>query len=147
MNRTLAGIIAAALLSAATLPALAAADSAAAPKPEEAVIPFVNLKSSIRDWEADGRDGIWVQDVRRDWFYAKLLNPCFNLDFATRVAFVTPGGRLDRFSSVIVEDEPVPCVFMSLTKSEAPPPKKERDAARKAAAKAKKEAAAAKPAG
>ncbi|MET0280101.1 MAG: DUF6491 family protein [Steroidobacteraceae bacterium] len=145
MNRALASIAAALLLSTAALPTLAA--DAAANKPEEAAIPFVNLKASIRDWEADGRDGIWVQDARRDWFYAKLLNPCFGLDFATRVAFVTPGGRLDRFSSVIVEDEPVNCVFTSLTRSDAPPPKKERDAARKAAAKAAKENAAAKPAG
>lgn len=141
----------AALLAAATsmLPAMAAETSAApaAPKAEQASIPFVNLRSSIRDWEADGQDGLWVQDGRRDWYYAKLLSPCIGLDFATRIAFITPGGRVDRFSSIIVEDERDRCVFNSFTRSAEPPPKKERDAARKAALAAEKaERAAAKAA-
>ncbi len=146
MNRShLASFIAVALIGSSALPALAtAADAAAKPKGEEAGIPFVNLKTSIRDWEEDGRDGLWVQDARRNWFYGTFLAPCIGLDFATRVAFITPGNRLDRFSSIVVEDEHDRCTFTSFVKSEAPPPKKERDAARKAAAAAKKAADAAK---
>lgn len=150
MKRSLfAGLMAGVLPGTSMLPCMATAaqETNAAPKPAQAAIPFANLKFSIRDWDANGRDGIWVQDVRRDWYYASFLNPCFGLDFASRVAFVTPGDRLDRFSSIIVEDEPVRCVFDSFTKSDAPPPKKERDAARKAAAQAAKEAKAGKPAG
>ena len=154
MRRSFIAATAAALVAATSmLPAAAAQPNAA--KAEQASIPFVNLRSSIRNWEADGRDGIWVQDARRDWYYASLLAPCIGLDFATRIAFVTPGGRVDRFSSIIVEDERDRCVFNSFTRSTEPPPRKEREAARKAAlaaekaerAAAKEAKAAAKPAG
>ncbi len=113
----------------------------------ETSIPFVDQKSTIRNWEADGRDGVWVQDARRNWYYGTLLAPCTGLDFATRIGFVTPGGRLDRFSSVVVEGERGErCPFTSFTMSAKPLPRKEREAAKKAAEAAQK-AAAAKPAG
>src|SRR5687768_10890134 len=70
---------------------------------EEASIPFLGHQS-IRNWEADGQEGVWVQDVRRKWYYGKLMAPCTGLDFATRVAFVPQGSALDRFASVVVPD-------------------------------------------
>lgn len=141
MNRYLIAGVAALAAATGMLPAIAA--DAPAAKPEQASIPFVSLNRSIWNWEADGQDGLWIQDRRRDWYYARLLAPCIGLDFASRVAFVTPGNRMDRFSSVIVADERERCAFNSFTRSTEPPPRKERDAARKAAREAAKEAKAA----
>src|SRR5688500_16175850 len=86
----------------------------------EASIPFVNFGSSIRDWQADGVNGLWVQDARRQWFYAKLIGPCHGLDFAIRVGFDTRAvDTLDRFATVVVPGEGR-CAIQSFTKSEAP---------------------------
>lgn len=95
---------------------------------EEASIPFLNHQN-IREWEANGQEGIWVQDVRRNWYYGRMLAPCTGLDFATRVAFVTHGNSLDRFASVVVPDyEYQRCTLTSFVASDPPPPKKERKA-------------------
>jgi len=104
--------------------------AAAGLQKEEASIPFVNHRN-IRDWQADKDQGLWIQDERRNWYYAKLLGPCFNLDWALSVGFETGGGSgtLDRFSSVVVPDQGFSrgsrerCQFTSLTRSDAPPPK------------------------
>lgn len=95
-------------------------DSPALEAPQ-ASIPFVNTGHSIRDWQADGEQGIWVQDARRQWYYAKLIGPCLGLDFAIRVGFEARGtDRLDRFSMLIVPGYGR-CAIQSFTKSEAPP--------------------------
>lgn len=108
-------------LLAAGCASVPAADAA---KPE-ASIPFVNLSSSIRSWQADGRQGIWIQDARKEWYYAKLTTICNGLDFAVRVGFQTrTTGTLDRFGAVVVPGEPVNCQISSLTKSESPPDEK-----------------------
>jgi hypothetical protein len=94
----------------------------------EASIPFVNFGSSIRDWQADGVNGLWVQDARRQWFYAKLIGPCHGLDFAIRVGFDTRAvDTLDRFATVVVPGEGR-CAIQSFTKSEAPAGKKGKGA-------------------
>jgi Family of unknown function (DUF6491) len=101
-----------------------------APLPAQASIPFIKAGKSIRDWQADGREGLWVQDIRRQWYYAKLQGPCLGLDFATGIGFDTgPGDSLDRFSAVVVPREDR-CQIFSLTKSDTPPPvrKKKRKA-------------------
>ena len=89
-------------------------------KGAEASIPFANMRSSIRDWEADGREGLWVQDAHRQWYYAKLIGPCLGLDFALRVGFDIRGtDTLDRFATVVVPEHGR-CAIQSFTKSEAP---------------------------
>src|SRR5690606_32661697 len=76
----------------------------------EASIPFANQRSTIREWQADGVHGIWVQDVHRNWYYGKFHASCFGLDFANVVGFRTGStGRLDRFSSIEVPDEQFRC--------------------------------------
>jgi hypothetical protein len=76
----------------------------------------------IKDWQADGNAGIWIQDIHRKWYYARFMSPCYELKFAERVGFVTgPGGQLDRFSSVKVRGEPR-CVFSSFDENAGPPP-------------------------
>jgi hypothetical protein len=111
--------------------ALAAdAPPATALQKEETSIPFVNHRN-VRDWQADKDQGLWIQDERRNWYYAKLLGPCYNLDWALSVGFETGGasGSLDKFSAVVVPDQGFTrgnherCQFTSLTRSDAPPPK------------------------
>ncbi len=106
-----------------------AADEKAPRKPTgpEASIPFLSLKQSIREWQADGTQGIWIQDARKQWFYATLLGPCIGLDFAMSVGFeARTNNTLDRFGTVIVPREGR-CPIMSFTKSDPPPdPKKNR---------------------
>jgi Family of unknown function (DUF6491) len=112
-------------LGAAATPLLAADASGAPAKPAssaEVSIPFVD-HHNLRDWQADKKEGIWIQDQRRNWYYARLLGPCIGLDWALTIGFDTGGGsgQLDRFSSVLVPDEGR-CQITSLTRSEAPPP-------------------------
>lgn len=115
--------ISASLVAASLIGAAAAADKAPDTAPQ-ASIPFVDL-GSIYDWKADKRQGLWIQDVHKQWYYARTLAPCLGLDFAVSIAFDTrPGGTFDRFSSIIVPDQGH-CQLVSLTRSE-PPPKKAR---------------------
>lgn len=98
-------------------------------KRPEASIPFIDQNSSIYTWQADGDKGVWVQDGRRDWYYAKLQAPCIGLDFATTVGFKTRGtNRLDRFGYVVVPENEQ-CLITSFTKSDPPPSRKKKPAA------------------
>jgi len=110
----------AALLALALAGALQAGE-AARPKAEEASIPFLNMASSIREWQADREEGVWVMDARRQWYYAKLMAPCHGLDFAVRLGFQTRGtSTLDKFGYVIVPGEDR-CPIQSFVKSDPPP--------------------------
>jgi hypothetical protein len=115
-----------------------AADDKAPKKPTgpEASIPFLSLKQSIREWQADGTQGIWIQDARKQWFYATFQGPCIGLDFAMSVGFeARTMNTLDRFGTVIVPREGR-CAIFSMTKSDPPPdPKKNRKAEAAEAAK------------
>lgn len=88
---------------------------------EEASIPFVNLDSTIRTWQADGQDGLWIQDARKQWYYARTYGYCEGLEFASRIGLKTGTlNTLDRFSSIIVPGYDR-CALKSLVKSDAPP--------------------------
>jgi hypothetical protein len=88
----------------------------------EVSIPFVN-HGSINDWRPDRNRGLWIQDAHRQWYYARIMEPCLGLDFAETIAFETqPSGALDRFSSILVPHEGR-CHLDSLVRSD-PPPKK-----------------------
>ena len=124
--RTFTALTAMAMASAA-LPALAQGDAPA--RVPEASIPFVNSGSSIREWQADGEQGLWVRDARRQWYYARMLVPCEGLDFAVRVGFQTRGiDTLDRYANVIVPGY-ASCPIQSFTKSEGPPERRDRKGA------------------
>jgi hypothetical protein len=115
LSVTLLGTLAAGLVGSA------AAEESPSASPE-ASIPFVGM-GSINDWRADRRQGLWIQDVHRQWYYAKVMEPCNGLDFAQTIGFdAHPGGTLDRFSSVLVPHEGR-CQIESLVRS-SPPPKK-----------------------
>jgi len=117
----------------------AQAEEATALKKPEASIPFANQRTGIRDWQADGTQGLWVQDVHRKWYYATLLGPCIGLDFAQSIGFETRAtSTLDKFALIVVPDEGR-CQFTSFTKSDGPPPKKAKKS--KAEKEAEKDAA------
>jgi hypothetical protein len=89
----------------------------------QAYIPFAN-HGGIRDWKADRDQGLWVQDIHRHWYYAKLMGPCIGLDFATTIGFDTrPQGRFDQFSSIRVPGGHR-CAVQTFTPSGAPPSEK-----------------------
>ena len=87
------------------------------------VAKLANLRGTIRNWKSDGNDGIWVQDTRNKWYYAKFMAPCIGLPFAEGVRVKTgPSGEVDRWSSVITHSTG-PCRFASFVRSDGPPPK------------------------
>lgn len=102
---------------------------------DETSIPFARMDSSIHDWQADGQNGLWVQDGRRDWYYATLLGPCYGLDWANAIGIEPRGSQLDKFGYVLVPRERSRCQFTSFRRSDPPPPKgKKKDEAAPAAA-------------
>jgi hypothetical protein len=116
------------LFSAALLPALllsagAAGAQTAAPTGREATIPFIT-HGQVRTFEAD-RDGrgVYIQNSRRDWYYARFFTRCNELPFAFRVGFQTFGGSstLSRGDTILAGRER--CRIASIVRS-GPPPKK-----------------------
>jgi hypothetical protein len=80
-------------------------------------------RGTIRTWEADRDRGLWIQDSRRRWYYAKFFGPCLGLGFARTLGFDTrPLGTFDRFSAVIVPHYGR-CTVQSFVASEGPPRK------------------------
>jgi hypothetical protein len=97
---------------------------------EESSIPFANQRNAVHSWQADGRDGLWIQDGRRNWYYARFIGPCFGIDNELSLGFDTGASdRIDRFSHVVVPNERDRCAIMSLRKSEPPPDGKRRSLA------------------
>lgn len=91
---------------------------------EEASIPFVDQRDSIRTWQADGDMGLWIQDSRKQWYYAKTFAPCHGLPFAIKIGVRNRGlNQLNRDSEIIVPNEGR-CQLSSFRKS-GPPPGKE----------------------
>ncbi|MEJ1963321.1 MAG: DUF6491 family protein [Gammaproteobacteria bacterium] len=110
---------------AAALAAIAGTAGAAPPAAPEPAIPFAN-HGGIYDWSADRDQGLWVQDIHRQWYYAKLMGPCIGLNFAQTLGFDThPLGRFDRFSAIVVPGTGR-CVVQSLSLSDGPRAAKER---------------------
>jgi hypothetical protein len=103
----------------------------------ETQIVFAN-RGEIQNFEADGQDGIWLEDRRRRWYYAELQGGCQGLNFAQAIGYDTDGSpNFDKFSSIVVDGWKCPVV--SLTTSEKPLPRKERERQRKAAIAAGKQ--------
>ncbi len=102
----------------------------------EAVIP-INLAHGLNNFEADGEEGIWLQDFRYRWYYATIRGPCQGLSRAIGLGYNTQGlTGLGRSSLIIVDG--FPCELATVVTSARPPSKKERkaiEAARRAAKK------------
>ncbi|WP_129778205.1 DUF6491 family protein [Peristeroidobacter soli] len=133
MNKIVKAAAAGLLTAAAFAPVSGVLAANQQPTPARASIPFVNF-GGIRDWQADGDKGLWVEDAHRQWFYASLVGPCVGLDFAYSIVFdAQPMDTLDRFSSVILPGWGR-CYFGSFSVSEGPPAKRSPDADDSAAA-------------
>jgi len=90
------------------------------PASSPASIPFAD-HNGIRDWEADGTQGLWVQDISRKWYYGKFNFPCTGLQFKTGLRFkFSPDGSFDRWSEVSTP-EAGRCPLKSFEASAGPP--------------------------
>lgn len=118
-NHSIATRVAACALTSVLPGASACATEAAAPTANaEARIAFAN-HGGIRDWQADGDNALYVQDLRGRWYHAELMGTCLDLPFSQRVGFVSePSGEFNRWSSIIVRGQQ--CMLKSLTASGGP---------------------------
>lgn len=128
MKRAIASMVAVPFAAAAMLPACRAPEATVAGpggvelKREETFIPFANQRSAIVRWQADGRDGLWIESGLGQWYYARFMNPCIGIENAVRLGFDTgTSGQLDRFSYIIVPNERERCAIASFTNSDPPP--------------------------
>lgn len=86
-------------------------------------IPFINMRS-VRTFEAAPRgEGVYIQNNRRDWYYASFFGRCHDLPFATRIGFKAFGGAntLDQGDTIFAGNER--CRIEKIVRS-GPPPKK-----------------------
>ena len=126
MTRTLASVLGAAILLAAT-PAMAAQPARTSAQ-EEVRIPFVN-HGGIRNWRAYDRDVLYIEDAHRRWYKAELMGPCLDLNFVEQIGFETRGGdTFDRFAAVRVGRDR--CQVRSLVALPGEPTKKSAKAER-----------------
>ena len=115
------------LIIAAALGAAPTAAAAAAPSGngQEARIAFAD-RLNIRNFRADGRDAVYIQDFRRRWYRAGFVTPCRQLPFARSIAVDSSRQRsLNRFSTLIVSGNR--CQLNSFVRVAGPP---EEDQAR-----------------
>jgi len=103
---------------------LSIAETAAQPAAAQASIPFAN-HGGILNWRADRDQGLYVQDSRRQWYYAKFMGTCPGVNFSNGLGFNTePMGTFDKWSTVVVPGEGS-CFLQSVVASDGPPSKKE----------------------
>lgn len=136
MNKAIAILLAAAALAA---PAQAKETSDYV-WPELGVETRINFpnEGTIRNFEADRNDGIWLEDRQRRWYYADFIGSCQELNFAQAIGFDTRGAStFDKFSTIVVRGER--CPIASLVTANKPLPRKERLKIRKATVAASKD--------
>lgn len=122
-KRISAAVLPALLLTAGGAAAQADPKTPAHPTGEEASIPFIT-RGHVRTFtaDADGR-GVYIQNARRDWYYARFFARCTELPYAFAVGFKTFGASsmLSRGDTIVAGREQ--CKIASIVKS-GPPPKK-----------------------
>ncbi|HEY0027102.1 MAG TPA: DUF6491 family protein [Allosphingosinicella sp.] len=119
MRNIILPLLAAAVLT-TSAPAFAAPpeQQGAPPRAEQARIPFPGLR--IRNFRAESREVVYLEDQSRNWYRAELFGPCTDLRFANAIGIDTRGSSsFDRFSAIIVSGER--CQLRSLTRSAEPP--------------------------
>lgn len=80
---------------------------------------------TVRNFEADGDDGLWIEDQHRSWYYAKLTGFCPDLPYAQTIGIDAGGlARLDKFGAIVVGGHR--CAFTSFVTAAEPLPRKER---------------------
>ncbi len=86
----------------------------------EASIPFA-AENGIRDWQADGSQGLWVRANSGAWYYGRFSFPCTGLQFKEALRFkFNPDGSFDRWSAVLTREQGR-CLFKTFEASAEPP--------------------------
>ncbi|HEY0084449.1 MAG TPA: DUF6491 family protein [Allosphingosinicella sp.] len=119
MQKIILPLLAAAVL-ATSAPSFAAPHDqhVVAPQAEQARIAFPGFR--IRNFRAEGREVVYLEDQSRNWYRAELFGPCIDLQFANAIGIDTRGSSsFDRFSAIIVGGER--CQLRSLSRSDEPP--------------------------
>ena len=87
---------------------------------------FLN-HAQLRDWLADGEQGLWLQAIDLRWFYARFTHACHGLTATNSLSFDTRGSdTIDSRSAVVVPGSGR-CTVLSFLPSTGPP--KARNAA------------------
>lgn len=94
--------------------------------PELGVETSISLPNRhIRNFEADGDKGIWIEDMQRRWYYGTFKGRCTRLESASGLGYDTGGSsRFDKSSTIFVDDDF--CALASFVTSEKPMSRKER---------------------
>jgi hypothetical protein len=121
------GIILATLAAAASLggagPAAAEPEREAAYE-EEVRVPFLHV-GRFRTFRATDNRTLYIRATNRRWYRITTMGPCPNLPWARAIGIDNHGGvTLDRFSTLIVEDDR--CPVQSVVRSSEPPPRRAR---------------------
>ena len=83
--------------------------------------------AQLRDWLADGEQGLWLQAIDLRWFYARFTHACHGLTATNSLSFDTRGSdTIDSRSAVVVPGSGR-CTVLSFLPSTGPP--KSRNAA------------------
>lgn len=109
--------------------ALTAKPAEVKPWPELGVETAISFPDrNIRNFEADGERGVWIEDRQRRWYYARLNGICPGLTFAQGIGFDSRGSaRFDRSSMILVEGDL--CAIGSFVTANRPLPRKQREKA------------------
>ena len=76
--------------------------------------------------------GLWLEDSRRNWYYASFRGPCPGIQFGRSIAFDTRGSaRFDKYTRILVGD--AVCDIERLVTADKPLPERERRRLAKAA--------------
>jgi hypothetical protein len=80
---------------------------------------LVSQNGGLQSFEADGNDGIWLQDLRGRWYYGKFSSNCPGVKFTNKIGYeVGSTAVFDKFSAIIVTNQR--CDLQSLVTSENP---------------------------
>ncbi|HEX8644309.1 MAG TPA: DUF6491 family protein [Allosphingosinicella sp.] len=120
-NRIIATLAAAASLGAVAPAAAEPADEAAIE--EEVRVPFLHV-GRFRTFRATDQRTLYIRATNRQWYRVTTMGPCPNLPWARAIGIDNRGVTLDRFSTLIVEDDR--CPVQSVVRTSAPPPRRTR---------------------
>lgn len=82
-------------------------------------------RGGIRNFRADDDRGVWIEDRRRNWYYASFFGPCPGIQFADGIGFDTRGSpRFDRHAKILVGREV--CAISTLVTADKPLPRKDQ---------------------
>ena len=77
--------------------------------------------AQLRDWLADGEQGLWLQAIDLRWFYARFTHACHGLTATNSLSFDTRGSdTIDSRSAVVVPGSGR-CTVLSFLPSTGPP--------------------------